>query len=143
MFTKLNFNFSLKIDDEELDLNTKLDDIDRLVRSKYMCGLFKKKFDMKTTVLKEHGFLNFYLQDEKKEEKEILDKNTDTYKDHKMFNAIFYNKVKSMFSENRKIFKFFFNKKNLKIQKKINKFFINFLNKDSKTILNYFEYKLD
>lgn len=141
---KTNFNFFLK---KKKLKNIKNIYISKIIKSKRISGLFKKKFNMRTTILKRRSLLFFFLEKKnikKRHKKKFLyhlfrKKNIHSYR---ILYINLYNKVKSMFTENRKILKFFMKKKNLNRQNRFNKYIINYLNKSSKTLINLFEYKL-
>jgi hypothetical protein len=141
---KINFNFFLK---KKKLKNLKNVCISKIIKSKRTSGLFKKKFKMRTTLLKRRSLLFFFLEKKnikKRYKKKILYNIFRKKKIHsyRILYINLYNKIKSMFAENRKILKFFIKKKNLNRQNRLNKYIINFLNKNSKTLINSFEYKL-
>lgn len=141
--TKRNFNFSIRL---KFLKNTKRKLISKIVKSKRLTGLFKRKFNMRTTILRKRS-LFFLFFESKKNKKRILKRNRKKKfyfnKNYRISNITMYNKVKKTFFENRKILKWFFKNKNLNRQNKLSKYSINFLNKNSKNIINTFEFKLN
>jgi hypothetical protein len=139
---KKDFNFSLTLNKLVTSSNTKQVVINKIIKAKRLSGLFKRKFNMRTTVLKRRSFLFFFLEEKLKKKKYFKKRRFRDYKNYKISSINLYSKVKSIFFENRKILKWFFKRKNLKRQNKMSKYSINFLNRDSKTLLNLFEYTL-
>lgn len=143
--TKKFFNFSVKFKKKKL-LKKKL--INKIIKSKRLTGLFKRKLNIRLSFLKKRSFLFFFLETlkkkkeffKKKRKRKLLFKRR--FKNKKIININLNTRVKSIFYENRNIFRCFFKKKNLKRQNKFNKYSINFLNKTSKILLNKFEFKL-
>lgn len=143
--TKKFFNFSIKLKKKKL-IKKKL--INKIIKSKRLSGLFKRKLNIRISLLKKRSFLFFFLETLKKKKKffkrkkkrEIFFKKK--FKNRKILNINLNTRVKSIFSENRDIFKCFLKNKKLKRQNKFNKYSINFLNKNSKTFLNKFEFNL-
>lgn len=151
---KLNFNFFFlkkkKLKFKNLK-NLKKININKVIKSKRITGIFKKKFNMRTTILRKRSLIFFFLEDKKKK-KQMLKKKKRYLRRrflrnrflhcYKTLNINISNKVKSIISENRKILNFFLKKKNLNRQNKFNKYIINYLNKSPKSLINLFEYKL-
>jgi len=143
--TKNFFNFSIKLKKKKFN-KKKL--INKIIKSKRLTGLFKRKLNIRITLLKKRSYLFFFLETLKKKRKfmkrkkkrEIFFKKK--FKNRKIININLDNRVKRIFSENRDIFKCFLKNKKLKRQNKFNKYSINFLNKNSKTFLNKFEFNL-
>lgn len=143
--TKKFFNFSIKLKKKKV-LKKKL--INKIIKSKRLSGLFKRKLNIRISLLKKRSFLFLFLETlknkkkflKKKRKREIFFKKR--FKNKKIFNINLDSRIKSIFFENRNIFKCFLKNKKLKKQNKFNKYSINFLNKDSKTLLNSFEFKL-
>jgi hypothetical protein len=136
--SKPNFNFFKK---RKIHKITKTNVINKILKSKRLSGLFKRKFNMRTTILKKRSLIFFRL--EKKKKKKF--KNFKRFRftnSYRIININLYNSIKSTFYENRRIFNFFFKKKNSKRQGRFNKYIINILNKNSKDLINHFEYKL-
>lgn len=144
---KLNFSFFKK---KLKTKNLKKMNINKIIKSKRVTGIFKKKFNMRTTILRKKSLIFFFLEDKNKKKKFLKRKKYFRRKFLKNRFLYFYrtlninisNKVKSIISENRKILNFFLKKKNLNRQNKFNKYIINYLNKSSKSLINMFEYKL-
>jgi hypothetical protein len=142
--TKKNFNFSIKLQVSRTPLK-KL--INKIIKSKRLTGLFKRKLNMRTTILKRRSFLFFFLEQKLKKKRFFRKNRKRLYffkkqTNYRMSNINLHNHVKSIFFENRKILKLYFKSKNLKRQNKMSKYSINFLNRDSKTLLNIFEFNL-
>ncbi len=137
---KLNFNFFFK---KKKIKNLKKMYINKIIKSKRTTGLFKSKFNMRKTILKRRSLIFFFLEkkNKKNKKKKFFYRNRYFYS-YKIQKINFYNRVKSIFSENREILKFFLKKKNLNRQNKFNKYIVNYLNKSPKVLINLFEYKL-
>lgn len=141
--TKKNFNFSLTLN---FSKNSKKKLISKLIKSKRFSGLFKRKLNFRNTLLKRRGFLFLFLEKKRNKLRFLKRKKRRMfrpYKNYRLTNIDLSRKVKKTFYENRLILKQFFKKKNLKRQYKTSHFIRNFLNKDSKNLINLFEYKLD
>lgn len=143
--TKKFFNFSLKFKTKK---NFKKKTINKIIKSKRLTGLFKRKLNIRKTVLRKRSLLFLFLETKKnkikflnrKKKKELFLKKK--WKNRKIININLKNHVKSIFFENRKIFSCFLKNKKLKKQNKFSKYVINHLNKTSKTLLHSFEFKL-
>lgn len=137
---KINFNFLFK--PKKLK-NNKKKLINKIIKSKRLTGLFKRRFNMRKTVLKKRSLIFLFLEDKKKfKKKKFLKRRRRFLHSYKVRNIDFYKNTKSIFIDNRKILKFFLKKKKLNRQNKINKYILNILGKRSKDLINYFEYKL-
>lgn len=142
--TKLNFNFFLK---KKKFKNLVKININRIIKSKRITGIFKKKFNMRTTILRKRSLIFFFLDSKNKKKHKLKSKRRRYYRNrflyfYKTLNINMTSKLKSIICENRKILKFFLKKKNLNRQNKFNKYVINYLGKDPKSLINLFEYKL-
>jgi len=138
--TKLNFNFFLK---KKKIKNIKKTYINKIIKSKRISGLFKRRFNMRKTILKRRSLIFFFLEkkNKKKNKKKFFFRRRNKY-NYRVSHINLHNRVKSIFSENRKILNFFLKKKNLNRQNKFNKYVINYINKSPKVLINLFEYKL-
>jgi len=143
--TKKFFNFSIKLNKVKQN-KKKL--INKIIKSKRLTGLFKRRLNLRITTLKKRSFLFLFLETlkkkkkflKKKQKREIFFKKR--FKNRRILNINLDSRIKSMFFENRNIFKCFLKNKKLKRQNKFSKYSINILNKDTKTLLNSFEFKL-
>jgi len=139
---KIKFNFNFLFRPKKLK-NNKKKLINKIIKSKRLTGLFKRRFNMRKTVLKKRSLIFLFLEDKKKFKKKKFFKRKKRFlHSYKVRNIDFYKNTKSMFIDNRKFLKFFLKKKKLNRQNKINKYIINILGKRSKDLINYFEYKL-
>lgn len=141
--TKKNYNFSIFL---KFSRNSKKKLINKLIKSKRLTGLFKRKLNLRKSILKKRSFLYFFLEKKVDKKRFFRRKKRRLLFFHKRSNYklvhIGLDKTKKMFYENRKIFNFFFKRKRLKRQHRVSKYFINFLNKTSKVLLNSYEFKL-
>jgi hypothetical protein len=62
--SKPNFNFFKK---RKIHKITKTNVINKILKSKRLSGLFKRKFNMRTTILKKRSLIFFRLEKKKKE----------------------------------------------------------------------------
>jgi hypothetical protein len=137
---KINFNFLTK--PKKLK-NNKKKLINKIIKSKRFAGLFKRKFNMRKTILKKRSLIFLFLEDKKKfKKKKFFKRRRRFLHSYRVSNVDFYKNTKSLFINNRKFLKFFLKKKKLNRQNKINKYIINILGKRSKDLINYFEYKI-
>jgi hypothetical protein len=137
---KINFNFLFK---PKKLINNKKKLINKIIKSKRLTGLFKRKFNMRKTVLKKRSLIFLFLEDKKKfKKKKFFKRKKKFLHSYRVMNVDFYKNTKSMFIDNRKFLKFFLKKKKLYRQNKTNKYIINILGKKSKDLINYFENKL-
>jgi hypothetical protein len=137
--TKINFNFFLK---KKKLKNLKRTNINKILKSKRITGLFKRRLNMRSTILKKKSLIFLYLEKKNKKKKKKKFYKYRYFSSYRVKNVNLYERVKSIFSENRKILSFFLKKKKLNRQNKFNKYVINILNKSPKNLINYYEYKL-
>lgn len=142
-----NFNFSLTL---RFSKSSKKKLLNKLIKSKRLCGLFKRKLNFRNTLLRKRSFLYFFLE-KKIDKKRFFRKRRRRIFRFRWFRRGFRYRIinidlsrsfKKTFFENRLILKQFFKKKNLNRQYKTSHFLKNYLNKDSKNLINLFEYKL-
>ena len=140
--TKKNFNFSVTL---RFSKNNKKKNLNKLIKSKRLSGLFKNRLNFRNILLKKRSFLFFFFEKKKNKIKFFKRKKRRMfrfYKNYRVTNIDLSHKIKKIFFENRKILKQFFKKKNLRRQYRTSHFFRNYINKDSKNLINLFEYKL-
>jgi len=143
--TKKFFNFSIKLKKKKFNKKRL---INKIIKSKRLTGLFKRKLNIRISLLKKRSYLFFFLETLKKKRKFFRRKKRrelffkKRFKNKRITNINLNTRVKSIFFENRRIFQCFLKTKNFKRQNKFSKYSINFLNKNSKTLLNRFEFKL-
>jgi ribosomal protein S4 len=133
-FKKLNFFFKKKRP------------VNKIIKIKRLTGLFKRRVNFRTTALKKRSFI-FKLFADKFKDQFFKKGFKRFYKFRRRFKYRVYNinlhkHRKSIFFENRKIIKLFLKKKHIKRQNKLSSYLVSFLDKDSKSILNMFEYRL-
>lgn len=129
--------------------------VNKIVKLKKLTGLFKRRLNFRSTLLKRRSFLFKKLNSLsalslKKKHKFFIKYRKNKFNKYnfrkgfyRVFNINFHVNRRSVFYENRKIIRFFFSTNSIKKQNRLNSYLVNFLPKNSKNLLNFFEYKLD
>lgn len=122
--------------------------INRIIKLKRLSGLFKKKLNLRITVLKKRSMIFNNILKNKFYKKKFKKKNKHFKKRFKFYNYRVSNiemkkKRKLVFFENRKMIRIFLKNKSLKKQNKLSSYIINLLNLNSKNLLNFFEFRLN
>jgi hypothetical protein len=118
----------------------------KIIKVKRLTGLFKRRVNFRTTALKKRSFIFKMFADKFKDQLfkrpfKRFYKFRRRFK-YRVYNINLHKRKKSIFFENRKIIKLFLKKKHIKRQNRLSSYLVGFLGKDSKSILNIFEYRL-
>lgn len=119
--------------------------INKIIKIKRLTGLFKRKVNFRMTFLKKRSFLfkkvSGYKDNFKKNKFKISRYFKKKY-NYRVFNINVHKNRRSIFFENREIIKLFLKNKFIKRQNKLNSYLVSLLGKNSRNLLNCFEYKL-
>ena len=141
-FFKIKINVNLK---KKTFFWKKKKPLNRILKVKKLTGLFKRRVNIRKTVLKKKSFFfKTFIKWRKKKKVNVFYRRRyfrNKY-NYRVYNIDMSRKRKEMFFKNRRIIRLFLKKKNVKRQNKLNSYLINLLNKDSKNIINLLEFKL-
>lgn len=118
--------------------------INKIIKLKKFSGIFKKKINLRSTVLKKRSLMfRFFLKNKKKTKFRRYYFRRYKKPFYKVYNIDLHKRKKQIFFENRKILRLFLKNKSLKKQNKLTSYLVNFLSLNPKNLLNIFEFRLD
>lgn len=119
--------------------------LNKIIKSKKMSGFFKRKMNVRVSLLRKRSlYLTrfIFMKNQKKPIRPYVRWKRKKWNNYRVYNLDFYKQKNRFVFENRKILRLLIKKRSLRKQNKLTSYLINILNKNSKKVLNMYEYKL-